>query len=96
MIFNNGMFRLVDKKTSFNVRDKNTIFNYATDILIIGNADKNKNIRGFGNENETQFIYNSITGKGLQVITLDIRQAYKKFNELKAKNYNVVYIIHQK
>ena len=96
MIFDNGMFRPVDKKTSFNSRDKKTIFNYAGDILIIGNADKNKNIRGFANDEETQFIYNNITGKAVQVIILDIRQANKKFNELKSKAYNVSYIIHQK
>jgi len=96
MIFNNGTFRLVDKKTSFNTRDRNTIYKYATDILIIGNADKERKIRGFANDNETQFVYNPKTGKALQVIILDIRHANKKFNELKAKNYNVVYIIHQK
>jgi len=96
MIYNNGSFRLVDKKTSFNARDKRTIFNYAEDILIIGNTDKKNKIRGFNSDSKTQFAFNYKKGKALQVILQDIRNANKKYNELKTQGYNVVYIIHQK
>ena len=96
MIHNNGFIRLVDKKSSFNKRDQRTIFKYSEDILIIGNGDNSKSIYGFHDDFNTQFTYNTLTKRGLQVIILETKEATLKYNELKKKGLNVLLIIHQK
>ncbi|MCD4818418.1 MAG: VanZ family protein [Candidatus Cloacimonetes bacterium] len=94
MIYENGFFRLVDKKHFFNKRDINTICNYTNDILLIGSGQYGKGGNGFPEKMITQFIFNSVNMKPLQVIILDTPEACKKYNQLKKEGYNVLFIIH--
>ncbi len=95
MIYPNGTFRFVDKKILFNNPDKfNTIYCIAKDVLIIGSGSKGQGGKGFPEQKETQFVFNPITKQPLQVIILKTPEACKKFNSLKEKGYNVLFIIH--
>ena len=95
MIHNNGLLRFTDKKNFFNGRDQNTIFSYSEDILIIGNGSSDKEIMGFPIKSQTQFVYNTYTKRGLQVIITELNLAVLKYNQLKKEGYNVVFIIHR-
>ncbi|RLC52533.1 MAG: hypothetical protein DRZ79_01035 [Candidatus Cloacimonadota bacterium] len=94
MIYQNGSFRLVDKKHSFNKRDISTISHYADDILLIGSGTFGKGGYGFPEKKEVQFIYNEVKKKPLQVIILKTPEACRVYNRLKAKGYKVLFIIH--
>jgi VanZ family protein len=94
MIHENGFFRFVDKKHNFNKRDINTICHHAKDILLIGSGKYGKGGNGFPEKMMTQFIFNSVTMKPLQVIILKTPEACKKFNQLKKEGYSVLFIIH--
>lgn len=94
MIFENGTFRFVDKKHDFNFRDKNTIYHYSNDILLIGSGDENIGGNGFPEKEKPQFVFNTKKMKPLQIIILKTPEACKKFNQLKKEGYNVLFIIH--
>ena len=94
MIHENGLFRFVDKKHNFNKRDINTICHYAKDILLIGSGKYGKGGNGFPEKMMTQFIFNSVKMKPLQIIILKTPEACKKYNQLKKEGYNVLFIIH--
>ncbi|MCF7858235.1 MAG: VanZ family protein [Candidatus Cloacimonetes bacterium] len=94
MIFENGTFRLVDKKHDFNARDINTICHFSENILIIGSGHDGLGGNGFPEKHKPQFIFNSVKLKPLQVIILKTPEACKKFNQLKQEGYNVIFIIH--
>ncbi len=95
MIYPNGTFRLVDKKIYFNNPDKyNTIYALSKDILLIGSGSDGKGGKGFPEEKKAQFVFNPKTKLPLQIIILKTQEACAKFNELKKKGYNVLYIIH--
>ena len=94
MIHENGFFRFVDKKHNFNKRDINTICHHSKDILLIGSGKYGKGGNGFPEKMMTQFIFNSVKMKPLQVIILKTPEACKKYNQLKKEGYNVLFIIH--
>ena len=94
LIYPNEMFRLVDKKESFNKRDLQTILDFTENILIIGSGENNSGGKGFPIETESQFIYNRNTDKGLQIITLKNNEACKKFNQLCKENKRPALILH--
>ena len=94
MIFENGMFRLVDKKTFFNSRDKERICSYADDILLLGSGEEGKGGKGFPKNEVMQFYVNKVKKKILQVITLRNQEAVPLFNDLKKQNKKVVFILH--
>lgn len=94
MIFENGTFRFVDKKHNFNYRDKNTIYRYATDILIIGSGTDGLGGGGFPEKTASQFVFNTKKLKPLQVIILKTPAACRKYNQLKKEGKNVIFIIH--
>ncbi|MBL7086899.1 MAG: VanZ family protein [Candidatus Cloacimonetes bacterium] len=94
MIYSNGTFRLVDKKHYFNKRDLLTIYGHASDILLIGSGSNGKGGKGFPEQKEVQFIFNTKTKKPLQVIVLKTPEACEEFNRLKNKGYNVLFILH--
>ena len=95
MIYPNGTFRLVDKKIYFNNPDKyNTIYALSKDILLIGSGSDGKGGKGFPEEKKAQFVFNPKTKLPLQIIILKTQEACAKFNELKKKGYNVLYVIH--
>lgn len=94
MIYENGFFRFVDKKHSFNKRDINTICHHTTDILLIGSGAYGKGGLGFPEKIMSQFIFNTVKMKPIQIIILDTPQACRKYNQLKKEGYNVLFIIH--
>lgn len=95
MIFENGGFRFVDKKTFFNLADKNLLYKKSSDILLIGSGEKPIPRMGFPEDMESQFVFNHKKNKGLQVIILPTDQACKVFNRLKKEKKKVVFVIHQ-
>lgn len=94
MIFPDGWARLVDKKTSFNQRDKQTIFSHVNDILIIGSGDNGKGGKGFTQNSIAQFVYNTSLKKGQQVIIMKNKEAIKKYNQLVEEGKNPMLIYH--
>ena len=94
MIKENGFFRFVDKKHDFNTRDLKTIYHYSTDILLIGSGNKGLGGNGFPEKQMTQFVFNTVKMRPLQVIILKTPDACKKYNQLKKEGYNVLFIIH--
>jgi len=94
MIFEDGSFRLVDKKHVFNKRDQMTILTKCTDILLIGSGAEGKGGLGFPENKPVQFIFNINTGQMTQVIILRTPEACKIYNRLKKENKNVTFILH--
>jgi VanZ family protein len=94
MIFENGSFRLVDKKHEFNKRDQRTILTKCTDILIIGSGSQGKGGIGFTEREPVQFIFNPNIGRMTQIIILKTPQACELYNRLKKENKNVTFILH--
>ncbi|MBN2829210.1 MAG: VanZ family protein, partial [Candidatus Cloacimonetes bacterium] len=95
MIFPDGNFRFVDKKTFFNSRDLNTIFSKKPDILIFATGFEGKGGRGLLESfKEWDFVFNEHTLKGMQVFTLKNEEARVLFNRLKKEGKNVLCIIH--
>jgi VanZ family protein len=94
MIFENGCFRPVDKKTYFNHPDINFFFTKASGILLIGSGKEAKARMGFREDSVSQFIYNEVTGEALQVIILPTEEACEVYNRLKREKKSVVFIVH--
>ncbi len=94
LIYPNGMFRLVDKKTSFNKRDQQTIFNMAEHIVIIGSGKDGEGGKGFPQEKEVQFIYDGNTMEGIQLIIQESDKACKTFNRLSVEGKRPLLILH--
>ncbi|MCD4772239.1 MAG: VanZ family protein [Bacteroidales bacterium] len=94
LIHPDGMFRLVDKKETFNKRDLQKFMNLSENILIIGSGENNTGGRGFPKDTESQFIYNNITNSGLQIIKLENKEACKKFNQLRDEGKKPTLILH--
>ncbi|MCF7913136.1 MAG: VanZ family protein [Candidatus Cloacimonetes bacterium] len=94
MIFEDGSFRLVDKKHVFNKRDQRTILTKCTDILLIGSGADGLGGRGFSEREPVQFIYNSNTGGMTQIIILRTPEACQVYNRLKKEHKNVTFILH--
>ncbi|MDP8220664.1 MAG: VanZ family protein [Candidatus Stygibacter frigidus] len=94
LIFDDGSFRLVDKKHAFNKRDQMTILTKCTDILIIGSGSEGKGGKGFPELKPVQFIFNANTGEMTQVIIMRTPLACQIYNRLKKENKNVTFILH--
>jgi VanZ family protein len=94
MIFENGFFRLVDKKDVFNQTDIRFIFTKASDILLIGSGEQERPRMGFPEDLESQFLFNLETRRPLQVIILPTAMACDVYNRLIAENKKIVFIIH--
>lgn len=94
LIFENGGFRLVDKKTFFNQTDIRFLFTKASNILLIGSGEERKPRMGFPEDLESQFVFNNETMKPLQVIILPTEEACQVYNRLRSEGKKVVFIIH--
>ncbi|MCF8296048.1 MAG: VanZ family protein [Saprospiraceae bacterium] len=94
LIFENGGFRLVDKKIDYNQMDIKFMFTKASNILVIGCGESKKGRMGFPEDLESQFIYNTTKKRALQVIILPTAEACKVYNRLKQENKKVVFLIH--
>ncbi len=93
MIFQNGTFRLVDKKHFFNRRDRQFFMKKKTDILLIGSGADGLGGKGFSDPRHL-FLYNSVSQKAVQVIIQKNSEACKTFNRLKRENKKVLFVIH--
>jgi len=94
MIYPDGWFRPVDKKSTFSARDIQTIKSVVKDILIIGTGENLKTGIGFPRDEISQFVYNQESERGLQVIIMDNQRACEKFNQLKKEGKQPLLILH--
>lgn len=94
MIFENGLFRLVDKKTSFNYVDLKKIYSFTSNILLIGKGETGKGGLGFPKDEKMQFVPNDSKLNVTQVLNLRNNNAIKIFNNLKKQQKKVVFILH--
>jgi len=94
MIFPDGGFRTVDKKESFNMRDKQKIEALNPEILLIGTGSKGKGGKGWTDNEVTQMIFNITTSKIYQIIKLPNKQACDTYNRLHKEGKKILFIIH--
>ena len=94
MFFENGTFRIVDKKAFFQYVDLYTIKKYATDILILGSGETGKGGNGLAQKEKMQFVVNKETKDLTQVFVLKNSDAVNHFNTLKKQNKKVTFILH--
>lgn len=94
LLFENGGFRIVDKKEHFNQADQRLLFKKSSDILLIGSGREAIPRMGFPEDLESQFVYNHMSEKGLQVIILPTEEACRVYNRLKKEGKKVTFVIH--
>ncbi|MCK4548492.1 MAG: Mth938-like domain-containing protein [Candidatus Eisenbacteria sp.] len=94
MIFPNGMFRLVDRKTHFNFLDRRSLLKQRADIVVVGAGSSGQGGRGFPSEAPSQFVYNRFTQRGTQVIILRNSEACRVYNRLKQEGKSVLLVLH--
>lgn len=94
MVFPEGGFRLVDKKHYFNKRDRDFFNRFESDIILIGSGYRGEGGRGYSHQRGSGFVFNTVTGRGTQVIILNSREACARFNELRRQGKNVLFILH--
>ncbi len=94
MIFPDGSFRTVDKKTMFTLRDKQKIEHLGSNIVLVGTGMKGQGGLGWNDILTTELLYNTFKSKIYQLIKLPNRQACETFNRLKKENKKILFIIH--
>lgn len=94
MIYPNGMIRPVDKKTRFNMRDKQKINSIGPDILIFATGSKNQGGKGFHDQKKVEIKYNPVQNKAYQIIKLPNKEAFKLYNRLIEEKKLVLMIVH--
>jgi hypothetical protein len=95
MFHADGGFRLVDKKTSFNQRDRIFFHSRRTDIVVIGTGTKGTGGHGFSLEAPNQFNYNRYLSRGSQIIILPNAQAAETWNRNRREGRRAVLVLHQ-
>ena len=93
MIYQNGTFRLVDKKHLFNKRDQEFLLKRKPDIILIASGVYGQGGKGFPDPRH-MFLYNQWTQKATQVIIQKNSEACQTFNRLKLENKKVLFVIH--
>ncbi len=94
LIYPNGFFRLVDKKERFNQRDQQTIFDLCENIVIFGTGENGTGGKGFPKLDQTQFVFNEETNKGIQIILQKNNDAIVTFNRISKEGKRPTLIIH--
>lgn len=97
MIYQSGLFRLVDKKHGFKGGDIKTFFNQKADILLIGSGAEGEGGMGFPGTKFAEFkyfIFNTVNQKGMQIIILKTTDACREFNRMKKEGLNVLFVLH--
>ncbi|MEA3445399.1 MAG: VanZ family protein [Bacteroidota bacterium] len=95
LIRENGTIKLMDKKSNFNQTDIKYLFTKTSNILIIGGcSDDDTGSIGFPESLKSQFIFNPIINKAIQVIILPLDEACATFNRIKKSEKDVALIIH--
>ena len=92
MFFDNGLFRLVDKKSFFRYVDLIRIKSITNDILILGSGETGKGGNGLAKKEKMQFTVNQDKKKMIQV--LKNRDAVTLYNTLKKQDKKVTFILH--
>ena len=93
MIYQDGTFRLVDKKHLFNKRDQRFLLKRKPDIIVIASGVDGLGGKGFTDPRHS-FLYNQWTQKATQVIIQKNAEACRTFNRLKRQNKNVLLVYH--
>lgn len=94
MFFENGSFRLVDKKSFFRYVDLYTINKYTTAILLLGSGENGEGGNGLAKKEKMQFAVNKETKDIIQIIILKNSEAVTLYNNLKKQNKKVAFILH--
>ena len=94
MFFENGSFRLVDKKSFFRYVDLHTINKYTTAILLLGSGETGEGGNGLAKKEKMQFTVNKETKDIMQIIILKNSEAVTLYNNLKKQNKKVAFILH--
>jgi len=94
MIYPDGLFRLVDKKSEFNQRDQQTIVQKCENIIVFGTGIEGDGGKGFPFSEETQFIFNELNNKGVQIILQNNKTACKTYNRIKKEGKRPALIYH--
>ena len=94
MIFPDGSFQPVDRKTHFRRRDLTFFLKHKTDIILIGSGTHGEGGNGFPQKCASQFLYNRFTDRGTQLIILENPEACEVFNRLKREQKDVLFILH--
>ena len=94
MFFENGTFRLVDKKSFFQYVDLYTIKKYAKAILLLGSGETGTGGNGLARKEKMQFTVNKETKDIMQVIILKNSEAVTLYKNLKRQNKKVTFILH--
>lgn len=95
IVFPNGMFRFVDKKRWFSVRDKQYLLRIKSDIILIGTGFQGTGGLGFPSKKISQFLYNGFSHQPTQLILMRTPDACRHFNLLKSEGKNVLLVLHQ-
>jgi len=95
MFHADGGFRLVDKKTSFNQRDRIFFHSRRTDIVVIGTGHQGSGGHGFSLEAANQFNYNRYLERGSQIIILPNAQAAETWNRNRHEGRRAILVLHQ-
>jgi hypothetical protein len=93
LIYPDQTFRPVDKKEFFNQRDKKTIKKLSENILLIAAGTRREGGKGFASDKISYFVYNEFRQKGLQVIILDNKSAFARYNRLIEEGKRVTMVI---
>lgn len=94
LIYPNGLFRLVDKKTIFNLRDQQTILAKSEDIIIVASGENGKGAQGFLSQEKVHFVFDKNNMKGIQIIPQKNEMAVSTFNRLKTEGKRPLLIYH--
>lgn len=94
LIYPEGGFRAVNKKTHFVMRDKQKIDDLNPDILLIGTGSDNTGGKGWNDILNMEISYNAKENKLFQIIKQPNPQACLTYNRLVMENKKVLFIIH--
>ncbi|MDP2360391.1 MAG: VanZ family protein [bacterium] len=94
LIHEDGSFRPIDKKHSFNKRDQQTLVRQTSHILLIGSGMKGRGGQGFPEPFPVQFLPDLEEDRAVQVIVLPTTQAVAVYNRLRDEGRRVTFVVH--
>lgn len=94
MIYPDGFFRLVDKKTTFNTRDQQTIWDKSENIIVIASGQDGEGAQGFNSSTEVHFEFDKNKMRGIQIIPQKNSIAASTFNRLRSEGKRPFLIYH--
>ncbi len=94
LIYPEGGFRPVNKKTLFMLRDKQKINDLNPDIVLFGTGTDHSGGKGFNDLLKMEILYNAKENKLFQIIKQPNPQACETYNRLLSEKKKVLFIIH--